>query len=69
MTLPALLRQFYGKLQVGMTFQGTWTGLKYADPPAGWIEGMGRESAGELLEYCETLDDLVQTLRREPSHA
>jgi hypothetical protein len=64
---PASLGRFYGKLQLGMTFQGAWAGLKYADPPSGWIEGMGRESEGELFGYCETLDDLVQTLRRGPS--
>jgi hypothetical protein len=64
---PATLGRFYGKLQLGMTFQGAWAGLKYADPPSGWIEGMGRESQGELFGYCETLDELVQTLRRGPS--
>jgi len=58
---PSTLGQFYSRLRSGRTFKYESAvrpvGVKYSDPPASWIHGMGLESAGQIrFDLCETLD-------------
>ena len=64
---PNQIGQFYSKLRRGRTFMYTpkaseesieWLGLRYDDPPQGWIHGMGQEGAGRIgiAEFSETLE-------------
>ena len=59
---PGGIGPFYSRLSGGRTFKYEWAGVKYADPPSGWIHGMGRESEGELFEFCETIDQWQEDL-------
>jgi len=67
---PSMVGQFYSKLRRGRTFMYApsaeesveWLGVKYGDPPQGWIHGMGMQSEGrlEIARYSETLDEWRQ---------
>lgn len=56
---PSSVGEFYSRLRRGRTFKYEWIGIKYGDPPSGWIHGMGMESEGRerIAEFSETLED------------
>ena len=60
---PEALGRFYARLRDGRTFEYEWAGIKYASPPSSWIEGMGRESRGEIFFFCEDLPTFRAALR------
>jgi len=59
---PNTIGQFYSRLKRGRTFKYEWAGVKYANLPGSWAEGVGRESEGELFDYCETLSEFHSEL-------
>lgn len=60
---PATMGEFYSRLRSGRTFKYEWVGVKYANPVSGWIEGMGRESTGQVrFDLCETLESWLEEM-------
>lgn len=62
---PNEIGTFYTKLRNKRTFKYEWFGVKFSDPPQGWIHGMGREAEGEVrFDLCETIETWQAAMRR-----
>lgn len=63
---PNTAAKFFTRLSKGRTFtleNMAWWGLRYGDPPGGWIEGMAMDSQGRV-RIAECSDRLSEWLRR-----